>query len=215
MRRCDLAERPLVRVPNYPEILLKRRHVSDEKTLRQCVELLGMHYGLVPPFGSFADSSIRPEDRAYRWCALAISLARDLVPAFRTRRARRNKLDTDAHGDWIRAGGGLIASFDATAFYQAQFVEVIAAKEAEMKKSRFWVFRWFANEAATTTRQEAAKRLESLPRPYRKRTTSDSLKEAFQRIPKEVRRNPKDYLPKPLHSDVDFLSASARSKGWL
>lgn len=191
-------QRTVIDVPDYPPALLKPQHAySGDRAARDCIELLGLHYGLNSLSGQFHDPSLAPEERAKRWMNLALRLARDLVPAFRPGVRKDRKRDTDFPDDWIAAGGSVIPGFgkNPRTFYQAQFVEAIAAKQVEMGQSRAWVFKWFANEVATTTPAKARERLESLPRRYRNRTKSGSLKEAFMSIPLEVRQNPRAYLP--------------------
>ena len=68
------------------------------------------------------------------------------------------------------------------------------------------VFRWLANEIEKAPEVKARQRMAMLPKCFRARTTSGSLKEAFDSIPKAVRDNPANYLGlTTLRSPFNFL----------
>jgi hypothetical protein len=124
-----------IRIPDYPEDLLKRGYAySGSKTPKECIDLLGRHYGIHSPLDHFMDPSLSNEQQANRWLDLALCLARDLVPAFRLSKRKTAETDPDAFNDWLQAGGSpfsfiKLKKADVTAFYQAQLVEAITAKE--------------------------------------------------------------------------------------
>ena len=134
----------------------------------------------------------------------------EFIPTYRPKPEKPKRVDANGMEDWWKAGGTLIGGpGDFTAFYQAQFAKVIEAKKGELRKSRAWVFGWFANENARTSPGEAAKRRELLPRPYRKRQTSGSLRQAFNSIPLQVRKDPDACLPRTLQPPPWVLGAYA------
>jgi hypothetical protein len=114
--------------------------------------------------------------------------------------------------EWIRISGGspgLLA--DPNSFYQALFVQTInQICENRQWRQRAKAFRWFASEDERTGgNAEAQRRRDLLPRPFRDRKTSGSLKNAFDSIPKEIRENPERHLP------TSGSGKLARSKNWL
>ena len=52
-----------------------------------------------------------------------------------------------------------------------------------------------ANEEELASPKVAAKRRDLLPPPYRSRSTAGALKEAFAKIPREIRKSPQRFLP--------------------
>ncbi len=132
--------------------------------------------------------------RGVFWERLARSLMFDFVPAYRP-----NKPDGQLLLDWMHAGGNVMSFFDDLPrrqhFYQAQLVGLIQDQARRKDRSREWVFRWFANEEETGGPKESSRRTSLLPRPYRKRKTAESIREAFNSIPGAVRKRPFDYLP--------------------
>jgi hypothetical protein len=140
------------------------------------------------------------------WQALAEALMFDFIPAFQPKLSKTN---SHILRDWMNAGGSIstfMADFDRyyRHFYQAQLVWLIQEQVRQKDRSRAWVFRWFANEVETQGPKEKERRTSLLPRPYRKRFTEKSLKQAFNAIPRSVRERPCDYLP------VLGLGAAAR-----
>lgn len=186
-----------------PEIL--RRRVPDEASdaeKQAAFDAVVAHYNLTERYTAFMGapngSTLRAPAAVAFWCELAVKLMFDFIPAYHLGKPGRRRNTTGNAVDWIAAGGGVLGvPADLTAFYQAQLVQRIEARMSESGQSKAWVFRWFANEVAITTPHEAAARRALLPRPYRKRGTSASLKEAFNSIPKSVRLNPKEFLPHP------------------
>ena len=131
------------------------------------------------------------------WEVLATKLIHDWIPAYRpTKAGRPSRFGAPNPDDWYAAGGGLISwPDDMTSFYQAQLVQLVSRLEAEKKQSKEWVFRWLANEQSVVGPRQAAERIKMLPRPYRQRTTSGSIREAFGKVPDHVRENPAAHLP--------------------
>jgi hypothetical protein len=181
-----------------------RRRIRDDAPDVETHEpwwALMQHYGLGTKFRELMDAP--PSDRkqvlaTLFWSDLALCLLFDFVPAYRNQKPGRHKTATANLADWINAGGnGLQPPAELTSFTQAQFVLVIAEQQRLSGRSRAWVFKWFANEVAKTTLSQAAARRELLPQLYRKRTTSGSLKQAFNDIPLTVRENPTRFLPPP------------------
>jgi hypothetical protein len=204
----------------FPPVLMRRlRDDAPEGEKRAVFEALIAHYRLTDELramtGEPNGSPLKSKYGLTFWSGLAGRLMFDFVPAYRLKKPKSTKGRSEVIEDWSDAGGSLLGwPDDATSFYQAQLVEVIKSRQVESGKSRAWVFRWFANEVAVTTPAEATRRRSILPRPYRKRGTSGSLKEAYSRIPRVVRASPKDYLPKLVVPPYSFL-AFARSKGLL
>lgn len=160
------------------------------------------HYGLTDVFASLAseqDVARQLELSIDLWSKLTIKLLNDFIPAYRLSAIGRPKtFGKPEITDWISAGGGPFACpSDMTSFYQAQFVEVVTKLEQAKSKSRAWVFLWLANETEKVGPQQAEARRAMLPRPYRKRGTSRSLRQAFNAIPRSVRSSPMDHLPRP------------------
>jgi hypothetical protein len=132
-----------------------------------------------------------------------MTLARALmerIPAFKPPPSpRASRIDPDLFvSDWARISGGppgLLA--DPTSFYQALFVQTINQICEQRKwQQRMKAFRWLASESEKTGGQaEAQRRRHLLPRPFRDRKTSRSLKNAFDLIPKEIRDHPERHLP--------------------
>ena len=80
-------------------------------------------------------------------------------------------------------------------FYQAQLVCLLQEQARLKERSLAWVFRWFANKEETKGLKGEEKRNSLLPRPYRRRLTAKSLKQAYNSIPRPVRDKPYEYLP--------------------
>lgn len=133
--------------------------------------------------------------RSVFWEKLARSLILDFVPAYRP-----NKPDVQLLRDWVHAGGEVLNFFADLPrrqhFYEAQFVGLIQDQARRKGRPREWVFRWLANEEEIKGPKEKERRTSLLPRPYRRRSTALSIREAFNRIPKAVRERPFDYLPR-------------------
>lgn len=174
---------------SLPSILRKRARTTAER--EAALDALATHLGL-----SHKDVRVTLECEPH--ASVVAALVRFFVPAFHVVPPKERNPKEDFESDWHAAGGGLLWSLaDRDAFYQAQLVQAILRLQAERKgASRSHVFRWLANEVQRTTPGEASKRLENLPRRYRSRRTSGSLKQAFDSIPSDVRRDPAAYLPK-------------------
>jgi hypothetical protein len=118
----------------------------------------------------------------------------DFVPAYQP-----NKRAGQLLLDWMHAGGNVLNFFDDLPqrqhFYQAQLVRLIQEQERQKDRPREWVFRWFANKEEIKGSKEKERRTSLLPRPYRKRSTAISIREAFNSTPGAVRKRPFDYLP--------------------
>jgi hypothetical protein len=186
--------------------ILKRRirdDAPDDETHEPWWALME-HYGLRTKLRALLDAPAGDEKQVLAtefWSDLALCLLCDFVPAYRNQKPGRHKTAGNLT-DWINAGGSeLQAPAELTSFAQAQFAFAIAEQQRQSGESRAWVFKWFANEVATTTPSKAVARRELLPRPYRKRTTSGSLKQAFNDIPSPVRENPSKFLPQPAAAD--------------
>jgi hypothetical protein len=201
MRRCALAKLYSGRLP---PILTRRLRDGAPDGDRQAVfNALIAHYRLTGKWEDFQrepkGSPLRSSKEAASWRELALLLAQDFIKACHPTFKFKIIDKLDEFQDWVAAGGSK-QDFpsDSTKFYQAQLVEVIQKREAESGKSRAWVFCWFANEApaATSNSKEANDRHLLLPRPYRKRGTSGSLKQAYNSIPRAVRNNPRGSLPR-------------------
>jgi hypothetical protein len=183
--------------------LLRRRfkpgRSADER--RAVFDALVEHYRLTEMSKAMRHrtEALSPEDeaRSLFWEALAQSLMFDFIPAFQL---KQSKADKHILIDWMKAGGTVPTFYADSAryyrhFYQAQLVWRIQEQKRQKKRSRAWVFRWFANKEETQGRREHEKRTLLLPRPYRKRSTEKSLKHAFGSIPPFVRNRPHEYLP--------------------
>jgi len=180
-------------------IILTRRPKNDAER-RSVFEAVAARYGLADKLKEMlsapTDSPLKATHGQKFFAELAISLMIELFPAYRLTRPGRRKSDKEAPGDWVTAGGSMLfPPTDFSAFYQAQFVQTVERLAKEQRKSRESIFRWLANEAQVASPKEAHARLALLPRPYQKRQTSRSLRQAFNSIPKRIRSNPNLYLP--------------------
>lgn len=132
--------------------------------------------------------------RSVFWEQLARSLMLDFVPAYRP-----NKSDGQLLVDWMHAGGNVLNFFADLPrrqhFYEAQLVTLVQDKARRQDRPREWVFRWFAHKEERKGSKEQERRTSLMPRPYRKRKTAISIREAFNSIPSAVRKRPFDYLP--------------------
>ena len=130
------------------------------------------------------------------WRGLAKALMHDFIPAYQP---KLSKADKHILLDWMDAGGGVSHFFSDPRFrrhfYQAQLVWLLQWQKTQKNRSLAWVFRWFSNEEDTQGPKEKTRRTALLPRPYRRRLTSLSLKQAFNSIPRFVRERPDQYLP--------------------
>lgn len=185
-----------------PPILKKR--IRDDATEAERIVVfnaLVTHYRLADRFTELMKEPAGDQKQVLAtmfWSDLAMQLLFDWIPAYYLMPPGRRKGANSSSLDWIDAGGSfLLQPKDIEAFYQAQFVELIAKRVAETRRSRNWVFQWFANEQAVAGNKEAMLRRQMLPRPFRNRATSQSLRQAFNSIPKAVRQNPRAYLPQP------------------
>jgi hypothetical protein len=195
MHRLRGAMSKRLKIPDFPAMLMRtgiaRAGLQDAET---CIDLLAGYYKLPHP-----PRNLSPGVRASEvwWRCLALNLASDFIPAFQEP-ARRGRSAHGAISDWQIASG--LSSGDPTAqelrrFYQAQLVEVISDRMRKAHKPRSWVFKWFANEIEKVDKRRAEERRRLLPSIYRKRTTSGSLRQAFNSIPRSVRQNPSIFLP--------------------
>jgi len=185
----------------FPAILkrrLKSRAFAGEREREPVFKALVEHYRLSNEHQAMLQKAkgVVPETaaRSVFWERLARSLMLDFVPAYQP-----NERDGQLLLDWIHAGGNVMSFFDDLLrrqhFYEAQFVELIQDQAREQDRSREWVFRWFANEEEIKGPKEKERRTSLLPRPYRQRSTAISIREAFNCIPRAVRKRPFDYLP--------------------
>lgn len=183
--------------------LLKKRPSRREDRGSDEARYSAMWAALIDTYGvkdKWIATSRAPADMSLSsafWEALATKLVIDWIPSYRPSEAGRPARFGEPHPeDWYAAGGGLITwPNDMTSFYQAQLVQLVSRLEAEKNQSKEWVFQWLANEQAVVGPHQAAERRKMLPRPYRQRKTSASIREAYGRVPDHVRANPAAHLP--------------------
>ena len=184
-----------------PAILKRRFNFGSSAQDRQVVfEALIEHYCRPGKHHEHTREMSSPREEAgatASWQALAEALMFDFIPAYQPKVSKTNK---HILLDWMDAGGSVSAFMADSArcyrhFYQAQLVWLIQEQARQKGCPRAWVFRWFANEVETQGPKEEARRISLLPRPYRKRSTEKSLKQAFSSIPSFVRKRPHEYLP--------------------
>jgi len=183
--------------------ILKRRLRDDASPAerREAFNSLVGRYGLSELYNKMiaekTEATRQSSASATFWEALATSLMRDHVKAFRPKLI---KTDKTILFDWLKAGGdvqGFWENIDRYRrhFYEAQLVWLIRCVQQKKDCTRAWAFRWLANEAEAGGPNERERRAALLPRRYQKRSTPRSLKEAFMIIDRSVRVMPSLYLP--------------------
>jgi hypothetical protein len=188
----------LVRLPAILRRRLKLGSFAYEQpaALKALVE----HYRLSDRYYEMlrGTKGLSPENSAGAvfWRSLAQLLMLDFIPVFQP---KLSEADKHLLSDWIDAGGTLETFMDDPArhqhFYQAQLVCLLQEQARLKGRSLAWMFRWFANKEETQGLKGKEKRNSLLPRPYRRRLTAESLKQAYNSIPRPVREKPYDYLP--------------------
>ena len=185
-----------------PAILKRRLNIGssaevDEDVFKALVE----HYRLSEQHNETPREKMDPsrENAAatVSWRALARALMLDFIPAYQP---KLRKADGHLLRDWMDAGGSVLNIYGHSShyrrhFYQAQFVWLIQEQKRQKARSREWVFRWFAHEEEKIGPKERSRRTSLLPRPYRRRSTSESPRQAFNSIPKTVRHRSVFFLP--------------------
>jgi hypothetical protein len=191
---------------NLPSILKRRTKSPAEK--QAALNALFEYAGLADEHARFDSND--PQEVTQLLAKLGLNLTRKLIPAFRPSRAGGNsRMSAEFYEDLQKAGAvwGLLGpSVSPDEFYGAQFAQVIEQLRQEKGRKRMQVFRWLANEIEKVPEVKARQRMAMLPKCFRARTTSGSLKEAFDSIPKAVRDNPANYLGSTtLRSPFNFL----------
>lgn len=163
----------------YPVLLRDAGRASRSPADQEaCVEALFRHYGLDPHSPDLNTAG-----------RLARLMCEDFVPAFGRGRGRPKKASVptgEEFSDWECAGGGFLdCPSDLTAFYQAQLVQLVAAKQ-----------RGGASRSAVMSRLvKTAEARATLPRRYRGIAKASSLGQVYKLIPSDVRSAPSLFLP--------------------
>jgi hypothetical protein len=189
---------PLPEILQRPMSPAAVRDGGNKKRWAAVIAHFGLEKDANRTFAATDDAQAKEQARLRFFEGLALRLLVEYIPAFSRSRPGRRPTQVDQPWKvWGDAGGSRedYHRENMAAFYQAQFVMAIEGLKQERGRSRAWVFRWLANEEELASPKVAAQRRDLLPPPYRNRTTAGALKEAFAKIPREVRKSPHRFLP--------------------
>lgn len=182
-------KRPSVRLPAYPQNLLKKNYANSRETVTECLQLLAYHYGLASKFG-FAIGFRSPDapNIPEAWADLACRLIIDFVPAFKVPKRRGRKKASFHNPDHRGVLAGLLysASYDPVKYGQAEFVWAVRA--AKGSKSLSFAFQQL---------EKNEKKRTLLPLRYRSLKRAGSIRKAYYDIDTEIQTNPERFAPDP------------------